>query len=483
MAPTPQGNLPIHPVILSGGSGTRLWPVSRLEHPKQLQTLVSARSLLQDTALRLAGVEGFAPLLVVCNEAHRFVIGEQLRELGIAPRALVLEPEGRNTAPAAVVAALLLANDDAGAIMVVLPADHAVADVEAFREAVSSAAEIAQQGRLVTFGSRPQAGRDRLRVHQARPASGAQQRRIQDRALRGKAGCRDGGGVRGLESVPLERWHLRLSRRSLPRGGGRLKPGIVEACRNALASGAQELDFYRLGEAAFKACTADSIDNAVFEHTQAAAVIPVDMGWNDIGSWWALWEIGAKDESGNVLIGDVVSKDTSECYIRSEKALIAALGIRDTVVVETADAVLVAAKDRVQEVRDLVAELARAGRRETSSHRRTYRPWGHYESIESGQGFQVKHLTVQPGAALSLQRHRHRAEHWVVVSGHAKVTRGDEVIMLKENESTYIPLGMAHRLENPGPELLDIIEVQYGDYLGEDDIVRLEDRYGRRSAK
>ena len=431
----------------------------------------------------MAGVEGFAPLLVVCNEAHRFVIGEQLRELGIAPRALVLEPEGRNTAPAAVVAALLLANDDAGAIMVVLPADHAVADVEAFREAVSSAAEIAQQGRPVTFGSRPQAaetgygyikrgqplgpnsGAFKIEHFVEKPDAETAAAFVASNQYLWNAGIFVFRADRFLEEV------------------GRLKPGIVEACRNALASGAQELDFYRLGEAAFKACTADSIDNAVFEHTQAAAVIPVDMGWNDIGSWWALWEIGAKDESGNVLIGDVVSKDTSECYIRSEKALIAALGIRDTVVVETADAVLVAAKDRVQEVRDLVAELARAGRRETSSHRRTYRPWGHYESIESGQGFQVKHLTVQPGAALSLQRHRHRAEHWVVVSGHAKVTRGDEVIMLKENESTYIPLGMAHRLENPGPELLDIIEVQYGDYLGEDDIVRLEDRYGRRSAK
>ena len=411
------------------------------------------------------------------------MIGEQLRELGIAPRALVLEPEGRNTAPAAVVAALLLANDDAGAIMVVLPADHAVADVEAFREAVSSAAEIAQQGRLVTFGSRPQAaetgygyikrgqplgpnsGAFKIEHFVEKPDAETAAAFVASNQYLWNAGIFVFRADRFLEEV------------------GRLKPGIVEACRNALASGAQELDFYRLGEAAFKACAADSIDNAVFEHTQAAAVIPVDMGWNDIGSWWALWEIGAKDESGNVLIGDVVSKDTSECYIRSEKALIAALGIRDTVVVETADAVLVAAKDRVQEVRDLVAELARAGRRETSSHRRTYRPWGHYESIESGQGFQVKHLTVQPGAALSLQRHRHRAEHWVVVSGHAKVTRGDEVIMLKENESTYIPLGMAYRLENPGPELLDIIEVQYGDYLGEDDIVRLEDRYGRRSAK
>ena len=469
----------LYPVILSGGTGTRLWPVSRALYPKQLRALVSQSSMLQDTALRLVPVEGVAPPLVVCNEEHRFIVAEQLRELDLTPLALLLEPEGRNTAPAAAVAALWLLDRDPEAVMAVLPADHAIADVAALRLAVGAAAALARGGALVALGGAPSAPETGYGYVKLGPNIGGHpgchtvERFVEKPDPKTAAAFVESGEYLwnlGIFTFRADRIVEELEK---------LRPDIVECCRAAVDEGAGDLDFYRLGSDAFLGCPSASIDYAVMEPTRDAAVVPVDMGWSDIGSWSALWDIGAKDDDGNVLIGDVVARDTHGCYIRGERALIATAGLSDTVVVETGDAVLVAARDGSQEIRELVAELVASGRTEQIAHRRTYRPWGYFEAIDAGARFRVKHLVVKPGAALSLQSHRHRAEHWVVVSGTAKVTRGGKVVMLRENESTYIPIGTRHRLENAGEVPLDIIEVQSGDYLGEDDIVRFDDRYGR----
>ena len=468
----------VHPVILSGGAGTRLWPVSRTLYPKQLLPLVSERTMLQETVRRVAG-KGFAPPVVVCNEEHRFLIAGQLRELDIAPSRMVLEPVGRNTAPAAAVAALLLAGDDADAVMLLLPSDHVVEDVSGFLAAVETGLAAAENGALVTFGIPP-----------AGPETGYGYIR-RGAAYAGAKGCfriarfvekPDLEEARRLVRAGDYHWNSGMF---LVRAGRyleeleRLKPEMVECCRRAVAGAVEDLDFLRLEAEAFSGIEPLSIDYAVMEHTEAAVVVPADMGWSDVGSWSALWEIGAKDGDGNVVLGDVITDGTTDSYIRSEGRLVAALGLDNVVVVATDDVVLVVRRDEAQNVKKAVEALARAGRPEHSVHTKVYRPWGHYQSIDAGDRFQVKRLHVNPGQKLSLQMHRHRAEHWVVVSGTAKVTRGDETFLLNENESTYLPLGVKHALENPGDAPLCVIEVQSGEYLGEDDIVRFEDRYGR----
>ena len=469
----------IIPVILSGGSGTRLWPLSRVLFPKQLQPLASDRSMLQETALRVGEGGLFEkPLLVASNE-HRFIVAEQLREVGVAPRAILLEPAGRNTAPAAAAAALSLMADDPDALMLVLPSDHVVADVDAFHRAVALAADAAVSGALVTFGITPDA---------PETGYGYIQRGSE---LDDSPGCY--GVAAFVEKPPRDKaeayiaaggwfWNAGIflfSGASYLKELERLSPETLAACREAVAKGADDLDFFRLDTDAFGAAPANSIDYAVMEHTDDAAMVPVDMGWNDIGSWSALWDTAKKDSSGNVLIGEVAARGARDSYLRTDGALIAAIGVENLVVVVNADTVLVAARDRVQEVGKLAEDLRSEGRPEPLVHPRVYRPWGSYEAVDGADGFQVKRIIVNPGAALSLQKHRRRAEHWVVVRGAAKITRHDETFHLKANESTYIPIGVLHRLENPGAEPLHLIEIQTGDYLGEDDIVRVEDDFGR----
>ncbi len=468
----------VHPVVLSGGAGTRLWPVSRTLYPKQLLPLVSERTMLQESVRRVAG-KGFAPPVVVCNEEHRFLIAGQLRELDIAPSKMVLEPVGRNTAPAAAVAALLLAGDDADAVMLLLPSDHVVEDVSGFLAAVETGLAAAENGALVTFGippTGPETGYGYIRRGAAyagakgcfRIARFVEKPDLEEARRLVRAG--DYHWNSGMFLVRAGRYLEELER---------LKPEMVECCRRAVAGAVEDLDFLRLEAEAFSGIEPLSIDYAVMEHTERAAVVPVDMGWTDVGSWSALWEMGAKDGDGNVTLGDVIAHDTRDSYIRSEGRLVAALGLENVVVVATDDVVLVMSRDMAQNVRKVVEDVERAGRTEHAVHSKVYRPWGYYQSIDAGDRFQVKRLHVDPGQKLSLQMHHHRAEHWVVVNGTAKVTRGDETFLVHENESIYLPLGVKHALENPGDTPLCVIEVQSGDYLGEDDIVRFEDRYGR----
>jgi mannose-1-phosphate guanylyltransferase/mannose-6-phosphate isomerase len=474
-----QGRM-IYPVILSGGSGTRLWPMSRALYPKQLLALVGERSLLQETVRRVADHAEFAAPLIIANEEHRFIIAEQLREIGVAPEALILEPVGRNTAPAACIAALRIAERDPAGLMLLMPSDHAIADLAAFRDATRRAAAAASAGRLVTFGITP----ERVETGFGYISKGA--------AI---DGCERAFGVTGF----IEKPDMPTAERYVASGDyfwnsgiflfpvalwlaeiERLQPEMLAACRDALGKALCDSDFIRLDKAAFGGCPSDSIDYAVMEHTTQAAVVPVGMGWNDLGSWDALWEMGGKDERGNALTGNVVAEDTANCYMRSEAGLVAAIGVKDLVVVATDDAVMVAPRNRTQEVKQLVGRLLKEKRDEADALSTVHRPWGTYRSLHNGHRVQVKHIMVRPGAKLSLQMHHHRAEHWVVVQGTAKIVRGDKELVLTEDQSTYIPLGTAHRLENPGKIPLHVIEVQSGSYLGEDDIVRFDDHYGRR---
>lgn len=469
----------IYPVILSGGSGTRLWPMSRAQYPKQLLPLLSEYTLLQEAARRVGDPLKFAPPIVIANDEHRFVVAEQLRLAGIQPRAIVLEPLGRNTAPACCIAALLLQQAEPDALMLVKPSDHAIGDLAAFEHAIARAAEAARHGRLVTFGitaNRPETGYGYIKRGAAIAAAPGTfevaafvEKPDRDRAAAFVA-SRDYCWNSGLFLFPAALLVTELER---------LQPEMVAACREALDKAKRDLDFLRLDRDAFARAPGNSIDYAVMEHTPYAAVVPVEMGWNDVGTWDALWQVSAKDDAGNMLSGDVIAEDTRNSYLRAESGLIAALGIEDLIIVATTDVVMVSRRDRAQDVKQLVTRLERAGRSEAISHPLVHRPWGSYRSIHSGERVQVKHIVVKTGGILSLQMHHHRAEHWVVVAGTARVTRGDDEFLLYENQSTYIPIGVKHRLENPGKTPLHLIEVQSGAYLGEDDIVRFDDSYGR----
>ena len=466
------------PVILSGGAGTRLWPLSRELYPKQLLPLVGPHTLLQETLQRLAGLETAAPL-VVCNEEHRFLVAEQLRAIGCQPGAILLEPAGRSTAPAIALAAhAVLATDAGDALLLVLPADHVIRDVAAFQAAVGSAVAAARADHLVSFGIVPRSAETGYGYIRRGPVAGSAFRIAEfvekpdlARAERFVASG-DYYWNSGMFLFRARRYLEELERHA---------PDIAAACRAAFAGATRDLDFTRVEARSFLACRGDSIDYAVMERTDAAVVVPLDAGWSDVGSWDALREASGPDADGNVLRGDVLALETRGCYVYSEDRLVTTLGLEDHVVVETKDAVLVAPRARAQDVKQLVARLKGEGRYEHSLHREVFRPWGSYDSIDSGERFQVKRLVVRPGGVLSLQMHHHRAEHWVVVSGTARITRGEETFLLEENQSTYIPVGVRHRIENPGRIPLHIIEVQSGTYLGEDDIVRFEDRYGRES--
>lgn len=471
----------ITPVILSGGSGTRLWPLSRQLYPKQLLPLVNDKTMLQDTVTRVRHIPNVVNnVLVVCNEEHRFLVAEQLRAIGIHDSRILLEPEGRNTAPALTLAALSLNPED---IMLVMPADHVIQDMDAFQQAINEAADLANDDYVVTFGIVPDC---------AETGYGYIQRgeKIADKTIyqiarfvekpnqvtaEGYVTSGDYYWNSGMFILKAGIWLAHLENFNAP---------MVEACRQAVAKGSEDHDFFRADKAAFLSSPSDSIDYAVMEKLTASnhtltAVVPLQAQWSDVGAFAALWEIGHKDGEGNVTKGDVKTISSRDSLLLSQGRLIAGVGLTDTIVVETADAVLVANRHHVQDVKKIVEWLKQEKREEHIIHRRVYRPWGSYESIDVGQRYQVKRITVTPGAALSLQMHHHRAEHWVVVNGTAKVTRGEETFIVSENESTFIPIGTKHRLENPGAIPLEMIEVQSGSYLGEDDIVRFEDQYGR----
>lgn len=469
---------PIVPVILSGGSGTRLWPMSRTLYPKQLQALYSDASMLVETVQRVSG-DGFADPIVVCNAEHRFIVAEQMLEAGLKPQAIILEPEGRNTAPAAAVAALMLTDSDPDAMMLLKPADHLITKPAVFVKACLQASKAAADGALVTFGivpQKPETGFGYIR--QGQPVAGFDscyevEKYVEKPDTKTAEGYVADGGYLWNSGMFLFRAKDYLDELT------KQCPEMVEACRKALQLGRQDMDFVHLDERAFRDIKGNSIDYAVMEKATNVLVVPVDMGWDDLGSWSSLWNVGDKDPLGNILLGDVIAHDVERSYVRSSGQLIAAVGMKDTVVVATDDVILVAPMERAQEVKDIVKILDDQGRTEHALHKRVYRPWGWYQSMHAGDNYQVKQLTIHAGGVLSLQSHQHRSEHWVVVSGEAEVTRGEEVITLAVNQSTYIPAGLKHRLENKGNEPLCIIEVQTGNYLGEDDIERFEDVYGR----
>ena len=468
----------IYPVILSGGAGTRLWPLSRAVLPKQLLPLVTDKTMLQDTVLRLAGWPEIMAPLIVCGNEHRFLVAEQLREIKCAPLGILLEPSGRNTAPAVAAAALFLQAHDPEALMLVLPADHVITDRDAFRAAVVSAAAFAREGALTTFGvvpTGPETGYGYIRRGAAMADAGAFKvdSFVEKPDLATAQSFVADGGYYWNSGMFLFQAATYISELK------QFQPAIAAATEAAVSQAYRDMDFCRLDEQAFAASPSDSIDYAVMEHTRHAVVVPADIGWSDVGSWSALRDVLPQDEAGNVQRGDVYLDGVSNSLVRAESRIVALVGVQDLVVVETADAVLVVHKDQVQRVKQIVDHLKVSERTEHLHHTKVYRPWGCYEGIDTGDRFQVKRITVNPGGKLSLQMHHHRAEHWVVVSGTAKVTCGDTVSLLSENQSTYIPIGMNHRLENPGKLPLHLIEVQSGSYLGEDDIVRFEDVYQR----
>ena len=463
----------LQPVLLSGGSGTRLWPLSREAYPKQFLPLAGDDTMVQATWRRVEALADLAPI-VVANEEHRFLVAEQLRQVGAPVPAILLEPVGRNTAPAIAAAALQAMAGGADPLLLVLPSDHVVRDVAGFQRAVREASSAAEAGALVTFGVVPDAPETGFGYIQAEAGDGLRQvlRFVEKPDAATARSYLDAGGYYWNSGMFLFRASRYLEELA------RFRPDIVDAVRAAHVAARHDGDFVRLDKDAFSACPSDSIDYAVMEKTADAMVLPVDIGWNDVGSWSALWDVAERDADGNAHHGDVIAVDSRNSYAYAQR-LVALVGLDDIVVVETDDAVLVARKDKVQEVKQVVARLKQEQRSQAVLHREVHRPWGSYDSVDNGGRHQVKRIKVKPGAALSLQMHHHRAEHWIVVSGTAKVTRGDETLLLSENESTYIPLGVKHRLENPGKVPLELIEVQSGSYLGEDDIVRFEDVYGR----
>ena len=470
------------PVILGGGSGSRLWPESRAQYPKQFLPLIGSESMIQNTVRRLDGISGCSSPIVICHEDHRFVMADQLRAVEQNELSIILEPSARNTAPALAIAALraLLNHNNEDPILLVLAAGHDIRDVATFQRTVSQAIPVANDGQLVTFGivpTKPETGYGYIKI--------ARDRGIQGECIYPVAAFVEkpdaataaeyiASGVyywnSGIFLLKAARYLEELER---------FRPEILSLCQQAMSDAIVDLDFVRLDKTAFEACPSESIDCAVMENTTDAVVIPLDAGWSDVGAWSSLWEISGKDEHGNAVHGDVILEDCHDNYIRSSRKLIAAAGVDGFVIVDTDDAVLVMRKTHSQDVKQIVERLIQDQRSEASTHRKVYRPWGHYDGIDAGNGFQVKRITVKPGAVLSLQKHYHRAEHWIVVRGTALVTNGEQEILLTENQSTYIPIGTIHRLENPGKIDLELIEVQSGAYLGEDDIVRLDDNYGR----
>ena len=484
--------LPLLPVILSGGSGTRLWPLSRENYPKQFLAFGSSLSMLQETALRLRGLETRLPMvplpILVCNEAHRFIVAQQLQEIGIAGASILLESVGRNTAPALTLAALQRCQEGADAVLLVMPADHLIADRDAFLAAVETGFSVAAEGAMVTFGivpDRPETGYGYIQRAPELTADGsaAVAAFVEKPSLEVAQRYVDAGDYlwnSGLFLVRAQVWLDALAQ---------CRPDILAACKAALAAAQRDADFVRPEPALFAECPADSIDYAVMErlprHPEfgvSARVVPLQAGWSDLGAWDALWAAMERDDANNVVFGDAILEASENTLVHATGRLVAGIGLRDLVVVETADAVLVAHQNQTQAVKDIVARLRLGGRSLAHSHRKIHRPWGWYDSIDSGDRFQVKRIVVNPGATLSLQMHHHRAEHWIVVRGTAEVTHGDQVFLLSENQSTFIPLGHTHRLANPGKVPLEIIEVQSGTYLGEDDIVRFADTYGRAQA-
>ena len=466
----------ILPVIMSGGSGSRLWPLSRQLNPKQFLPLANDLSMLQVTIQRLNGIDTALPLLI-CNEQHRFLAAEQLRLMGLEKANILLEPVGRNTAPAIALAALQACSESDDPILLVLAADHLIQDVDAFQTCIQTALPLAQDGKLVTFGIVPthaETGYGYIEQGIDVGVGGFKVSRFVEKPdlITAQEYLANGSYFwnSGMFMFRASRYLQELEA---------FRPDILAACRAALAGGSQDMHFTRVDEAAFAACPDDSVDYAVMEKTSDAVMVPLDAGWSDIGSWAALWDVSDKDEQGNVFKGDVLNQRSNNTYVHADSRLVATVGLDDLVIVETKDAVLVAHKDHVQDVKKIVEQLKNGSRTEHINHREVYRPWGVYDSVDNGHRYQVKRITVKPGAKLSVQMHHHRAEHWIVVSGTARVTNGEKTYLVCENESTYIPIGQIHALENPGVIPLELIEVQSGSYLGEDDIVRFEDKYGR----
>jgi len=467
----------IVPVILSGGSGTRLWPLSRKQYPKQYLPLAGDNTMLQETILRLNGLDNLADPIIVCNADHRFLVAEQCQQIGIKNSTILLEPVGRNTAPAIAAAALQSLKDSDGSMLLVLSADHVIQDINAFHEAINIASQQVQSGKLATFGIVPT---------NANTGYGYI-----------KSSKENSNGAHKVEEF-VEKPDLKTAQTYLEQGNYLWNSGmfmfkadvlideltthssdIVNSVNNAINNATQDLDFIRLDKQAFESSPSDSIDYALMEKSDNVIVVPLDAQWNDIGAWPALYDIGTKDSQGNVIKGDVITQGTTNTYINADHHMVAAIGVDNLIIIDTPDATFIATQDKAQEVKSIVESLQASGRCESSAHRKVYRPWGWYDSIESGEYFQVKRVHVKPGAKLSLQMHHKRAEHWVVVSGTATVTNGEQTFSLEKGESTYIPLGAIHALENKTSEPLEIIEVQSGTYLGEDDIVRFEDIYGR----